>query len=145
MSREIKFRVWKENAKEWIQNNMLFEFACETCKFNEVFTDRNKYYGESFLTFQQFTGLLDKNGVEIYEGDILSFSPERQGKTYAVEFWPEFGYVAKHAESSRVDDNSHEFITSHFFAAFQWDHYHDVEYQYEVIGNIFQNPELLKL
>jgi uncharacterized phage protein (TIGR01671 family) len=159
MSRAIKFRVWEIQSKKMTYLGRLFCWEHGFCDENfvtlpnrisdvheDIFSFNNHIWqGRSKERFniQQFTGLLDKNGVEIYEGDILTFSPERQGKSYVVEFWPEFGYVAKHVESSSIDSNGHEFVTCHFFAAFQWDRYHDVEYQYEVIGNIFQNPELL--
>jgi uncharacterized phage protein (TIGR01671 family) len=150
MSREIKFRVWdKANNKFGHSDDYsirgcgeYLQYECQDGEHDFSY-DCFSSVSKDDLVFQQFTGLLDKNGVEIYEGDILSFLPERKGKTYVVEFWPEFGYVAKHAESSGVDSNGYEFTTSHFFSAFQWEHYHNVEYQYEVVGNIFQNPELL--
>jgi uncharacterized phage protein (TIGR01671 family) len=71
----------------------------------------------------QFTGLLDKNGVEIYEGDIIRL--EHWGPSiYKIDFDRGAFYIAK---SDREEVG-------------------DIKYaeKCEVIGNIYENPELLK-
>ena len=99
------------------------------------------------VEIMQFTGLLDKNGKEIYEGDIvrifhrkwylnaptewkvfkLKSGKEQLGAVYFDE--NDYRYRAKCLENfSPVFDNCGEHGTRHF----------------EVIGNIYENPELLK-
>jgi len=70
--REIKFRAW---SKEWNKYSKPFTLHCDVINF----TNPNglgiiKGLGNEII--EQFTGLLDKNGKEIYEGDVLEFINE---------------------------------------------------------------------
>jgi len=68
----------------------------------------------------QFTGLHDKNGKEIYEGDLLK---TRQGTT--VVYWKDASFKTNHINTIRT--------LSHLMT----------KYQVEIIGNIYSNPELI--
>lgn len=112
--REIKFRAWdKEKAK------MIKDF-----RFDE-FNDVNDYFADNDFIFMQFTGLKDKNNKEIYEGDIVHFktlrSKEYIGEVKSYEDAASFFVVAKEHYMECLDD----------------------VYDLEVLGNIYENKELL--
>lgn len=107
--REIKFRVWDDANKDMDYWDL---------------QDRNYYAcsGEERYHIMQYIGLEDKNGEEIYEGDIL----KHEGGTlievveWKEEMWTEEGFMTGFGELT--------FSTN----------------QYEIIGNIYENPELIK-
>lgn len=102
---KIKFRMWDKITKEMTLNDSFYELQ----KWN-----RTEKELENF-EIQQFTGLLDRNGKEIYEGDILKFGKE----IHQVEF-------------------SNECVGFKPFNLFgtQFNYY-------EVIGNIYEHSNLL--
>lgn len=139
--RKIKFRIWNSLDKCFVFMDMN-DPLCRSCAYSE---DGNTIY---FLTtsanlngkpakiknlcvencsrFQQYTGLKDCNGREIFEGDILFHMSEQQ--SVKVKFtngaFCFFGVGAKHPEDGYV-------LTSEYGA------------EMIVVGNIFENPDLL--
>lgn len=135
--REIKFRVWSFEQKEWVEKqSSVIKFSCE---LNEVF-ETQRY------EFQQFTGLLDKNNREIYEGDIIQTLYEN-GEPYfkaAIQYNLKcMGY------SFHIPNKPALRCDCHFFDRELEKPWHgrsgNVDNQrFEIIGNIFESPELLK-
>ena len=80
-------------------------------------------------TVSQWTGLLDKNDVEIYEGDIVKFIPSG-----------EYGKVTTFGKSQNLGIEWENSKTAFFTPMF----YLCCESELEIIGNIYENPELLE-
>ncbi len=79
-------------------------------------------------TVGQYTGMLDKNGIKIFEGDIVDFLDRSDGDGYGV-----VRYAENETEFEIEYDNICESLGRHYYPK-------DIE----VIGNIYDNPELLK-
>ena len=81
-------------------------------------------------TLGQFTGLYDKNGKEIYEGDVVKWS---NGLMYSVKFWEGMFYAS-------IEECNEGILGG--FPLHRLTEYEDGKC--EIVGNIFDNPELLK-
>ena len=126
MQREIKFRAWdKENNEMLIQGIYKNRFDIHFYLDNSIGISNLDY--ENFLDFElmQYTGLKDKNGVEIYEGDIVS---DKRVVVYDTLF-VRFG-IANYDLNARPNWVVSMRITP--------------DSEIEVIGNIYQHKELLK-
>ena len=117
--REIKFRAWDKLNKEM--------FNVESINFQErkVYRDIVSYRKFNDIELMQYTGLKDKNNKEIYEGDILSDGNNE--KPYKVIF--ENGSFRTEFEGD--------------FEEYSFDLIDVVAQGCEVVGNIYENPELL--
>ena len=122
MNREIKFRVWDKEGKRW----------CPDYFGNNQFT-LNQHFIDDRVIFQQFTGLLDENDKEIYEGDIIEIISKKKGyiKNFIIKY-DEWGFCAY--EINEIDKHNYKI---HIFT------YKGKTYS-TVVGNIFENPEMLK-
>ena len=147
MNREILFRGRSFSDGGWVFGDLEYERNKGLLGKVRIHTYKDDgSYDRQYLvesdTVGQFTGLLDKNGKEIYEGDIvrkrdLTFGLKFDG---VVVYNSEIGCFRIHSENNGVT------MRMGFEAS---DVYNDgqctvpVKYDYEVIGNIYDNPELL--
>lgn len=123
MNREILFRG--KTGDEWVYGDL------SRLKNAITITKRNFIYPYIVMpeTVGQFTGLTDKNGVKIFEGDIVTVENPNISDD-------EYGIV-------KFDNDGAMFIVE--FDTFTVDFGNNIDgNQCEIIGNIFDNPELLK-
>ena len=131
---EIKFRAW---MLEWDDGGKMFYRVMPTePDFNQIlisFDGDNSFDGDftvgEDVDLMQYTGLKDKHGVEIYEGDIVDC--ERHGFTTSIEYYG--GAFRCRSEGVPLSLYIDECYADK-----------DDNNQLEVIGNIYENPELLK-
>lgn len=140
--RQLKFRIWDLQSKRFVNNDcgthccsnwMIDAFTGELCDMvqsigHEGFTrsddsgylEGSKYHKKKYV-IQQFTGLKDRNGQEIYEGDVVRFVTNTE-EHIAKVFYSELEGVMYPTHEGRcvLEDNA------------------------VVIGNIFENPEILQ-
>ena len=120
MNREIKFRAWDKNNKEIYEHPFGYiEFYKDSLVVG--FDDGDLKLEGDDVILMQYTGLKDKQGKEIYEGDIL----KGKGFNGEVDIWEAVNLCYFHhwqETESLMEENG------------------DIE----IIGNIYENPDLIK-
>lgn len=132
-----RFRAWNKATKEMyeVDDIMSIDFGKSEISVKTLFFERTNCYKFDDIELMQSTGLADKNGKEIFEGDVVT-----DGYTTGdIKNHPTLGFYM-------VDDNGTErwFSDSATIEDFE----EDVETAHkilEIIGNIYKNPELLEV
>lgn len=141
MSREIKFREWDSVREEFMPGHGLSyskraEYDNEVgFRFEHMESDED--WADGHRVLEQFTGLKDKNGKEIYEGDVLYFEsvwcvgdeydPREEEHTGFVKYRPDY--------ASYVVNCNGKIYPLEELTSFDG---------YSVQGNVHENPELLE-
>ena len=122
--REIKFRVWDTENKEMLRVQELdFEDTFYGGRLSIRTEQYNDYFDIEDMILMQYTGLHDKNGKEIYEGDIV--------KSFFVDTDEAGNEIYKYYI---IEDKYDEVLCEYNIDKFM---------NLEVIGNIYDNKELL--
>ena len=146
MNREIKFRVWHKIWKK------MFDLDCTHYIDAKEYGDPIAWDDQDF-EFMQFTGLRDKNGKEIYEGDII-LTQEYKSRPYSgraskKRFYGGVEYRIGEGNFG-VEGKRHLMYEAEWcvkvpgghdkHSCGNWGDFFDCE----VVGNIYENPELLE-
>lgn len=129
--REFKFRVWSEDRKMFVMDGMSIDHiqkdAAESLELPIIIATEK-------CIWQQYTGFKDENSKEIYEGDIVLY-PHKSGGGFSLN-------------EARVDWIKCEVKWKAGGFALYWGHndcnIESFKNKIIVVGNIFENPELLK-
>lgn len=127
--KEIKFRAWEIKLKKIAPWKYILKYC-----------DRLTFLSDKRWIFMQYTGLKDKNGKEIFEGDIIKFhhiavNEYRQGVVKYGDKWATFYIATKNRHGVGIAlDSVHQWYYKE----------NDDGTECEIIGNIHENPQLLE-
>ena len=128
--REIKFRAWVKESKSMMSNKKLLDYGYFLNPIGNVCYQLDESIIEEVDEYilMQYTSLKDKNGVEIYEGDIIK---DWEGIDIYEIVWN------KQWACFELNRLTHKNDTG-------MDAMDEAPFHFEVIGNIYENKELLK-
>ena len=135
MSRELKFRVYIPDTNKFVY------FGINDFDYSDRYLDDGKY------PIQQYTGLTDKNNIEVYDGDIVKIN-----RCYTRPFVNEkqqigYKFIEGEVEVGKV---LWGWNTQKYLVSYEHIRYDDIEdfdkpsHRVEVIGNIFEHKHLLE-
>ncbi len=129
MNRQIKFRIWSKLINKWITDLYLENLCRADITLNQLFSNNDD------VVFQQSTNLKDKNGTEIFEGDIieeLCYEDWGDNEGFKLKSLVDFDTIMGcFGTRLRIDGK----IRNNFYLTRST--------KVEVLGNILENPEFL--
>ena len=132
----IKFRAWdKTHQKMFYDVSIRENYFCVYRNNEGLLSISGRIAEKSSIIIMQFTGLCDKNKVEIYEGDICKWKNQISKKEYQGSIWlivwdkVHAKFTTKYKGGGKSSDSIFPLFT---------------ETDMEVIGNVHEHPELLE-
>ena len=138
--REIKFRAWATDEEKMYDDVIVtgglihLRWSEAGYEFSNFVSDWSDYYNKNVYTVMQYTGLKDANGVEIFEGDIIALEVIKGVKIKVLVKFENGSF------------NIHEIPGGYGFSdtAYPLGKLFLRDFGIEVIGNIYENLELLE-
>ena len=128
-----KFRVWNEKTESFIDyGDLMLDLKNGKVYSGDVGIPEYTIDVTNQVILMQYTGCRDKNGIEIYEGDVIK---DKYDKTWLVQW-----YVGAFVITDKIPDSDGQTSTYSHFSNVSNHHFY-----FEVIGNIYENPELLEV
>lgn len=127
---EIKFRAWDKLNKRMLFTNSTSSGRVWYPWGFQMEHNRDLRSHSFNCEIMQFTGLKDKNGVEVYFQDVCKYHDDAGNPQIGV--FKDYRYFKGHIEAVGGDDEGNQDVELH------------PDYEIEVIGNIYENPELLE-
>lgn len=134
MSREIKFRVYDKDFKKMRYLNSSHDFICFDENGNGYYHNMQTGLGEWFSDLMQYTGLKDKNGVEIYEGDLIDIHQTVNGYNQFVIQYDNYKFSARY-----YNQKAKQILGWYQYDLDELFEINEFEKEIEVIGNIYEN------
>ena len=125
-----KFRVWNEKTESFIDyGDLMLDLKNGKVYSGDVGIPEYTIDVTNQVILMQYTGCRDKNGIEIYEGDVIK---DKYDKTWLVQW-----YVGAFVITNKIPDSDGQESTYSYFNNLSNHHFY-----FEVIGNMWENPEL---
>lgn len=130
-----KFRAWDSTKKEMFTDTFAITESGQVVVVEQEFvTSTPDYIFVEHLVIMQSTGLKDKNGKEIFEGDVIAIEVDDTGMLINARVFQnsKIGVLMFHVFEDNEDVPMVELLEDNSVA-------------FEIIGNIYENPELLEV
>lgn len=136
MNREIKFRVYDEDLKKMRYLNGSHDFICFDEKGNGYYHNMQTGLGEWFSDLMQYTNLKDKNGVEVYENDIIDIHQTVNGYNQFVIQYDNYKFSARY-----YNQNTKQILGWYQYDLDELFEINEAEKEIEVIGNVWDKND----